>query len=275
MRDFKFIASVAALSAILGVGTASAADFPVQGYTKGPALGPAYNWSGFYIGGNFGYSWGRADSEIASTPPGTTNTNSQDLNGAVYGGQIGFNWQVNNIVLGLETDFQGTDQKNSLFNIDRNFADVNAATGNAVPGQAIVSNFDQRLKWFGTARARIGFLPDPRWMVYATGGFAYGRVESNVVSVDPDGDATGARLAENRIGWAVGAGLEAALYDNWSWKFEYLHVDLPKGTATNSPLAGLAGSPFIPAGTIVANLAINTRMTDEIVRAGVNYRFRY
>jgi outer membrane immunogenic protein len=272
MRNSKSIIAVAALTTILGIGTAAAADFPIE---KAMAPVALYSWTGFYVGGNFGYSLGRADSEIASTPPGTTTTSSQDLNGAVYGAQAGFNWQLNNIVLGLETDFQGTDQKNSNFNIDRNFADVNAATGTAVPGQAIVSNFDQRLRWFGTARARLGFLPDPRWMVYATGGFAYGRVESNVVSIDPDGDATGARLTEDRFGWVVGAGFEAAVYDNWSWKVEYLHVDLLKGTATNSPLAGLAGSPNLPAGTIVSTLAINTRMTDEIFRFGINHRFRY
>lgn len=266
------IIAVAALSTILGIGSAAAADFPIQ---KAMAPVALYNWTGFYVGGNLGASWGTADSQITSTPVATTNTNSLNLNGAVYGGQIGFNWQVNNIVLGLETDFQGTSQKNSSFNIDRNLADVNAATGNAVPGQAIVSNFDQRLKWFGTVRGRIGFLPDPRWMVYATGGFAYGRVDSSVVSIDPDGDAVGASWAENRIGWVVGAGVEAALYDNWSWKLEYLHVDLPTGSATNSPLAGLAGSPNVPPGLIVGNLAINTRMTDEIVRFGVNYRFRY
>ncbi len=122
---------------------------------QGDGAWALYNWTGFYVGGNFGYSWGRANSVIASTPAGTTSTNSQDLNGAVGGGQIGFNWQTNNFVWGLEADFQGTDQRNSFFNIDRNLADVNAATGTAVPGQAIVSSFDQRLKWLGTVRGRL------------------------------------------------------------------------------------------------------------------------
>ncbi len=229
MRNLKSIIAVAAFSAILGIGTAAAADLPMQSYTKEMAPVALYNWTGFYVGGNFGYSWGRADSVITSTPAGTTSTNSQDLNGAVGGGQIGFNWQTNNFVWGLEADFQGTDQRNSFFNIDRNLADVNAATGTAVPGQAIVSSFDQRLKWLGTVRGRLGFLPDPRWMVYATGGFAYGRVESSVTSIDPDGDAVGARWAEDRMGFVVGAGVESVLYDDWTWKLEYIHVDLGRG----------------------------------------------
>jgi outer membrane immunogenic protein len=283
MRDLKFIISVAALSAILGTGTASAADLPVRSYSKAPAIAPVilYNWTGFYVGGNFGYSWGKADSNFTNTPtaaagggPTTRTSSSQNLNGALGGGQIGFNWQTNAFVWGAEADFQGTDQRKSLFNIDRNLADVNAATGAAVPGQAIVSNFDQRLNWFGTVRGRIGFLPDPRWLVYATGGFAYGQVNSSLTSIDPDGDAVRARWSENRTGWVVGAGVEAALLDNWTWKLEYLHVDLGRGGSTSSPLVGLAGSPNV-AGMVVANLAINTRLTDEIVRLGANYRFKY
>jgi outer membrane immunogenic protein len=277
MRDSKFMISVAALSAILGIGTASAADMPMQSYSKAPAIAPViYSWTGFYVGGNFGYSWGKANSDFTNTPIGglaTTRSSSQNLNGALGGGQIGFNWQTNAFVWGVEADFQGTDQRKSLFNIDRNPADIAAA--GFLPGQAIVSNFDQRLKWFGTARGRIGYLPDPRWLVYATGGFAYGRVDSNLTSIDPDGDAVGARWSENRTGWVVGAGVEAALFDNWTWKLEYLHVDLGRGGSVNSSLAGLGGGMFLPAGTVVANLAINTRLTDEIVRLGANYRFRY
>jgi outer membrane immunogenic protein len=281
MTGSKYITAVAAISAILGTGTASAADLPVRSYSKAPAMVPViYNWTGFYVGGNFGYSWGEANSDFTNTPtaaggggPTTRRSNSQNLNGALGGGQIGFNWQTNAFVWGLEADFQGTDQRKSLFTIDRNPADLIAA--GFVPGQALVSSFDQRLKWFGTVRGRIGYLPDPRWLVYATGGFAYGRVDSNLTSIDPDGDAVRGRWSENRTGWVVGAGVEAALLDNWTWKLEYLHVDLGRNGSTNSPLVGLGGGLFLPAGTVVANLALNTRLTDEIVRLGVNYRFKY
>jgi outer membrane immunogenic protein len=78
MRDSKFIISVAALSAILGIGTASAADLPVQSYSKAPAIAPVivYNWTGFYVGGNFGYSWGKANSDFKRPPYGATQDRS-------------------------------------------------------------------------------------------------------------------------------------------------------------------------------------------------------
>ena len=131
MRDSKFMISVAALSAILGIGTASAADMPMQSYSNAPAIAPViYSWTGFYVGGNFGYSWGKANSDFTNTPIGglaTTRSSSQNLNGALGGGQVGFNWQTNAFVWGVEADFQGTDQRKSLFNIDRNPADIAAA----------------------------------------------------------------------------------------------------------------------------------------------------
>jgi outer membrane immunogenic protein len=269
--------------------SAMAADLarPAPEYTKAPVMTPVYNWTGFYVGGNFGYGWGKADSDFAFTPTAlggggatTTNSNSQRVNGAFGGGQIGFNWQTNAFVWGVEADFQGADQRNSQLNFDRNPADLIAAIGppnngfGAQPGEAIVSNLSQNLKWFGTARGRIGFLPDPRWLVYATGGFAYGRVSSDLTTVEPDGDTLHSNWSENRIGWVAGVGVEAALADNWTWKFEYLHVDLGSGGSTNSPVTGLPGSPNI-AGVVVANAAITTRFTDEIVRLGVNYRLRY
>src|SRR5512141_1668902 len=82
MTGSKYVTTIAALSVMFGIGAASAADLPMQGYSK--AIAPAiYKWTGFYVGGNFGYRWERADSAITSTPAGTANTSSQDLNGAV------------------------------------------------------------------------------------------------------------------------------------------------------------------------------------------------
>ncbi|HET6838584.1 MAG TPA: outer membrane protein [Bradyrhizobium sp.] len=283
----QIVLTAALLTAVSG--SAMAADLykpAPSDYTKAPIIAPVYNWTGFYVGGNFGYGWGKADSDFAFTPtalggggPTTTSSNSQKVNGALGGAQIGFNWQTNAVVWGVEADFQGADQRNSFQNLDRNPADVIAADGapdngfGAQPGEAIISTLNQSLKWFGTARGRIGYLPDPRWLVYATGGFAYGRVSSDLTVIDPDGDTSHANWSENRTGWVAGVGVEAALSDSWTWKFEYLHVDLGSGGST-SPFTGLPGSPFI-AGVVVANAAINTRFTDEIVRLGVNYKFRY
>src|SRR5712671_818744 len=110
MRNFILPAALA-VSAIIGPGAAKAADLPVRTYTKAPiAVDPAYNWTGFYVGGNLGWSFGRArtDVSIAGAPFAFT---SQRMDGILGGLQAGYNWQSGRVVFGLETDIQATDQK--------------------------------------------------------------------------------------------------------------------------------------------------------------------
>src|SRR5215470_18879718 len=108
LRMFKQTMAGLALVAALGAGVAQAADLPRQMYTKAPPpLAPMFDWTGFYIGGNVGY--GSAHNDISI--PGATG--SEDLNGIIGGGQIGYNWQTGAWVFGLEADFQGSDQHNT------------------------------------------------------------------------------------------------------------------------------------------------------------------
>src|ERR1700727_2918852 len=103
--------SVAVLVGLFGTTSALAADLPARVYTKAPVfIDPGYNWSGFYIGGNVGYSWGRSSD------------NSNLTNG---GGQAGYNWQMQNWVWGLEADIQGTGERGSR--------DVSCPTGLCTP----------------------------------------------------------------------------------------------------------------------------------------------
>src|SRR4249919_399494 len=94
---------------------ALAADLPVK--APPPAPVPVLNWTGFYIGGNVGYSWGRSSRDLNFFNPlnGITLASAtgagRDLNGGVFGGQLGYNWQTANWVFGIETDAQWTGQK--------------------------------------------------------------------------------------------------------------------------------------------------------------------
>ena len=112
----KFLLSAACL---LGMAiSASAADLAARPYTKAPVMvADVYNWTGFYIGGNVGYSWGRSvDTSTLANGAGTvlfTSFDSTNLDGIVGGGQIGYNWQSQSLVWGLEADIQGTDEKGS------------------------------------------------------------------------------------------------------------------------------------------------------------------
>jgi outer membrane immunogenic protein len=160
----KFI--VAVLAGLFGATSAMAADLPARVYTKAPAfVDPGYNWSGFYLGGNVGYSWGKSNDTSAFTNgAGTTlsaSIGSSNLDGVVGGGQAGYNWQVQNWVWGLEGDIQATGERGSR--------DISCPVGLCtpstvlpgfralvilVPGAAVPASFDQKIDWFGTVRAR-------------------------------------------------------------------------------------------------------------------------
>src|SRR4051812_33342377 len=107
------LGTLAALT--MGATAAMAADLPARMPVKAPVMMPeVYNWTGFYIGGDGGYSWGRSRTDtnfvttpggVAIVPPaGSVTSNNFNLNGGVAGGQAGYNWQTNNWVVGLETD---------------------------------------------------------------------------------------------------------------------------------------------------------------------------
>ena len=80
-------------------------------------MAPVWNWNGFYIGVNGGYSWGRASRDLNffnplnGVPIATGTGGGRDMNGGLFGGQIGYNWQTSNWVFGIETDAQWTGQK--------------------------------------------------------------------------------------------------------------------------------------------------------------------
>jgi len=232
--------AIALLASIAVIGSAAAADMPTKApmYTKAPVIVPPYNWTGFYIGGNVGYSWGRQD--VSLLPGGTTD--SVRLDGVIGGGQLGYNWQFNQIVLGLEADIQASGQKGD--GIDP--APINSTFLPTI-------TFNDKLDWFGTVRGRLGFAQD-RWLAYVTGGWAYGHGNLS-------GTATGFgafSASTNYSGWTVGGGVEWAFMDKWSAKLEYLYIDFGDG-----PTIALA-----PPTTVVGG-----KMTDNIVRVGLNYKF--
>jgi outer membrane immunogenic protein len=161
---------------------ASAADLPRSNYyAPAPAAVPAaYNWRGFYAGLNAGYEWGNV-----------TN-NGTDPSGLVGGGQIGYNWQFNQFVLGAETDIQGSSA-------DDTFAPWKFSN-----------------PWFGTLRGRAGFAFN-NILVYGTAGLAYGGLDGELVGLSED---------KTLVGWTGGLGMEVGFTPNWSAKVEYLYMNL-------------------------------------------------
>jgi outer membrane immunogenic protein len=170
-----------AIATIALIGTpAFAADMAVKA-PPSPPPAPVYNWTGFYVGGNIGASFGRAKTDFNSDPvtllfhttpvftlPGFAGSAIAEPSGFIGGGQIGYNWQYSPlIVVGLEADFQGADEKDSItltnpFNIP--------VAGGSVTG-AVATNYEAKIDWFGTVRGRIGYVfGDGAVMSYVTGG---------------------------------------------------------------------------------------------------------
>jgi outer membrane immunogenic protein len=245
---------------------------------------PDDEWSGFYIGGNAGYGWGRVrtDGALSETqnvsvfrtagPTLISSINSaialpltgrSNMDGIIGGGQAGYNWRRAQWLFSLETDFQGSNQRAS--------GGVCTIAGCPAGSAAFTANY--QLDWFGTARGRVGFLPTDRVLLYATGGLAYGHFSADAPSLP-------ATWGSTRAGWTAGGGAEVAINHNWSVKFEYLHLDLGNvggvsGTAsttvTNAPSTPSLGFNTVTTTTVAS--AFNSRFTDNILRVGLNYRF--
>lgn len=235
---------------------AMAADMPL----KAPAPPPVVDlWSGLYIGGNAGYSWGNWDN---NAPGGNfivngvvTTIASPDVKGWVAGGQIGINQLYGRWLYGVEVDGQATGQK----------ADQSGGFSVTIGATTVsVSEFNHwEMPWFATLRGRAGAVVWDTWLLYVTGGVAVAHFDYNntvTATVTTRGiSATASTFTEEgvtRAGGVVGVGVEKAIDAHWRVKVEYLYMDF--GTRTFLTGTGLDD---------------RIRLHDNIARVGFNYRF--
>jgi outer membrane immunogenic protein len=242
------------------------ADLPVKAIYKAPPV-DVWTWAGFYGGINAGYSLGNDPFLQASGNFGQPNgpvSETGRLNsvaspsGAVLGGQVGYNWQFDHVVLGLEGDAQWTGQSNtscSFFCLENNVGEISAAT------------VSQKLTWFGTVRARLGWTNGEN-LFYVTGGPAFGRLRQTVADIVDFAPNFTSTTDTTSAGWAAGVGIETRLWGNWTWKAEYLHVQLAGSSSfADIPQRCGLGNCSIPFSLSTAA----TSLRDEIVRVGLNY----
>ena len=200
---------------------AFAADVQVDQNMFTPAAPVVYDWSGVYAGLSAGASWDSM-STLFGGPPVSTTFNPTNFTAGAY---AGMNFQNGPFVYGLE--------------IDANF---NTGDDTAlVAGVPVTAQND----WFSTLRGRAGYAYD-RYLFYGTGGLAVGDVKLS---------APGTSFSDTHVGWTIGAGIEAAITDNFTLRGEYLYTDLGKVDGN------LGGSPFA------------TEFDSHTVRAGVTYKF--
>jgi len=217
-----------------------------------------YTWTGWYVGANAGYGIGLSQGNFAfnggAFPGGAgVETFNAMPAGGFGGGQFGYNYQINSIVLGVETDIQGAG-----------ISDTRTCLLSCIIGTSAL--IDQKLNWFGTTRARLGLATGPV-LTYVTGGAAYGGTETGVTTTF-GGVTTSSITSAAKSGWTWGTGVEAALGGNWTAKAEYLYVNLGSSSATNI-IAVPAGIAPVP--PFVGTFSVKNQ--EQIFRGGVNYHF--
>jgi outer membrane immunogenic protein len=236
-----------------------AADLGARTYTKAPVVAPVSNWSGLYVGGNLGYGWGSANTDVSF--PAEFDFNNTTLgarsSGVIGGAQLGYNWQIGSVVTGLEADIQGSGIKGSARAIP-------TVVGTAIPDPSSVLSSDHKLSWFGTVRGRLGVTVTPDLLLYGTGGLAYGRVDASANYFQTVDFQAPASISKTKAGWTAGAGAEWMFAHNWSAKLEYLYLDLGSDSAIGS-----FAPPVLP--QVQVGYTWHTR--ENIARVGVNYHF--
>lgn len=281
-----------------GLSTAAmAADLPSR---KAPpvmvAPAPIFTWTGFYVGLNAGYSWNSGGVNSAAIPgpcdPASGGGCTAPINysmlsaiGATFGGgsngggfiggaQVGYNMQLSpSFVAGIEADIQG------IAGSRRSAASAQLVPSPAFPAQPHLAYgyASASLDYLGTLRGRLGFLVTPTFLLYATGGLAYGgvNVSGNYAqhclgcnwTIPPFASFGGSQM---RVGWTVGGGVEWKMSPRWSVKAEYLYYDL--GTASRTGMiigTNPANGPLF----LSSFPTVSARANGHVVRAGVNYHF--
>jgi outer membrane immunogenic protein len=291
----KLLLTGVAFTALMA-GPAVAADMAVRRPVQ-----MVNNWTGLYVGVIAGAGWSRSETDLAGSPlfcnpafsgcPPVSPSNTAAVGasaippvlgthpgGALVGGEIGYNYQVGAWVVGAETDLSWTDIDGS------SIPAFGAAPFPGFPNDSFAASAsaDQRLRYFGTVRGRLGYLPTDSLLLFTTGGLAYGKMTSTAALAEPITGPCGfgtcpvtpgaGSVSTTRVGWTIGGGLEYLFADHWTVKAEYLYFNLGSTNYALSPLVSTgAGATF----TTVGAVASTTDFSGSILRVGLNYKFGY
>jgi outer membrane immunogenic protein len=299
-------ASAAALAWLAMSMTANAADMPVPPPAKAPVYAPAFNWTGFYVGVNGGIGVANRTVTFSGNDTVTRNITCEKIIpsfqldgetcpspiksnpfGGVVGVQAGYNWQFRrNWVIGLEAEFDASNVRGN--GTSRFLYPIFDPARNVSFAQPANLHSSEELKWFGTVKGRLGFVPTERSLLFVTGGLAYGQVNQTMTVNLPDGNAnlfggdkfgygcgpTGANCfvgtnSKFAVGWTLGGGLEIALTNSITVKSEYSYLNLGDGGGTKVQAQSLIGGiGFAPA----SFTATSSRLDYHVVRLGLSVK---
>jgi outer membrane immunogenic protein len=302
------LAIVAALTfvSLATLHSANAADMGARplAYAPPPPPPPAFSWTGFYIGGNVGggsstdrFNGTQSSATtfpafpfLGSFPSTTAFSGNADGNGAIAGGQIGFNYEFpfSHVVIGIEGD---GDWSNIASGGNSCSTITSGAPLFVVGATAGCATVNRTLDSFETIRGRLGYafntnsIAFPSVLLYATGGAAWGHENGNFTTTclgatcpaGPGLPITSGGTAQfsNNLdtGWVAGAGFEWVVYEHWTWRFEYLHLQFPN-VSTNFTTTTNALAAGIPGGSSTAlTQHTSSNVGVDVLRIGVNYLF--
>ena len=264
------VSIVAGAAAVACWGQAYAADLGYPAYKAPPLAAPVQSWTGLYIGANGGWGWSNIN--VSETPFGTDRcgrhsgpgSDSTSAKGALFGGQLGYNWQAGNFVLGVEGDYDGASINGSQQVV---FPSILAPSGNT-NGFMVHENINS----LATIRGRIGYTWGPG-LLYFTGGGAWENVQPAASSAPTPARTCMAiprsgSFSTTKSGYVVGVGFEWMVAQNWTVRAEYLYYDFNGGG--NNYQLGLANCAN------GANCGVNVTAANNNIsafRLGANYKF--
>jgi len=223
-----------------------------------PPAAPVFSWSGFYVGVNAGYGWGRdpfSEVDVVQFTGPNPVLSGVNSSGFIGGFDAGANWQTGSLVSGLELDLSGSGIKGS-----------SSVSGLDFFGNPVSLMQADKFDLLGSGRARVGYLVLPDVLLYGTGGLAWTRLAQTTTTVNSDG-TTIDTTPSWRFGWAAGAGAEMRLGNtNWLARLEYLHYDFGNSGGT----VGIISSGAVSAVTVNTT---SHNLTVDTVRAGFGYKF--
>ena len=252
--------ALAALLIAAPLSIANAADMAVKAPPPPPEV---WSWTGFYIGVHAGSGSNRGNLRADYLPFPTfgldpTVATSSEL-GTLGGGQVGYNWMVApNWLIGFEGDGSKT-----IIDSDLTAIPIIFATG--LPQIVQPTSWTRNLEWMASARGRLGLIPTPNLLLYATGGAAWGGFNYNAQFVNTTAGSNNwiAPFSKTQSGYVVGGGAEWMASAHWLLRAEYLFYRLP-GTSN------LANNPAFP--TFPIQFTWNATNTN-VVRLGASYKF--
>jgi outer membrane immunogenic protein len=247
----KLLLGTTMIAGLMIAGAAQAADMPLK---APPRYAPAYSsdWTGFYVFGFGGYSWGKIkpdDFDIGGLTDGALH--NPKPKGGVFGFGGGYNWQYGAWVGGLEVDYGFSDEKDN-----QSFSFNDCVQLSSVQSCGDNISLNSKIEALGSARVRAGYLFTPNLLAYGTAGLAWGRAKVSVSLDDCDSIICSISAKTNLFGWVAGGGLEYKLFEHVRVRGEYLHYDF-----------GSTSYAFQPV------ITLNAKTTDDVARGALIWSF--